>query len=414
MRIIIYTGKGGVGKTSIAAATALRASELGHRTLVMSTDAAHSLSDSLGVSLSSKITKVAKGLDGIEVDVLHELEHRWKEIQAYLTTFLVSQGLDELSAKEMVVFPGMELLSALFYVEELAKEKRYDVVIVDTAPTADTLRLLSFPEVADWYFTRLFGLFRNVIRVARATVGRVMKTPLPSDEVLEKIAELQRRLKAIHELLLNPKITSVRLVVNPEKMVITETQRAFTYLCLYGYTVESLIVNRVIPPDAGDGYFAAKLEEQKEYLEMIDSIFSPVPTLRAPLFSTEVLGKESLRELARLLFANRDPTQVFSSEKPMEIYQDERGDHIIALKLPYLLDRKVDLYTKKDVLIVQLGSYKRLIALPYSLADAEPHGAEFHGEWLQIRFRGEEAEGDAGRPKRRKAPSRRPRHRAAA
>lgn len=413
MRIIIYTGKGGVGKTSIAAATALRSAELGHRTLVMSTDAAHSLSDSLGVSLSSRITKVARGLDGIEIDVLHELEHRWKEVQAYLTTLLASQGLDELSAKEMTVFPGMELLSALFYVEELAAQKRYDVIIVDTAPTADTLRLLSFPEVADWYFTRLFGLFRSVVRVARATVGRVMKTPLPSDEVLAKIQELQRRLKAIHELLLDPNLTSVRLVVNPEKMVITETQRAFTYLCLYGYTVESLIVNRVVPQDAGDGYFKAKLHEQKEYMEMIDSVFSPVPIFQAPLFSTEVLGKESLRKLARLIFDERDPTAIFSAEKPMEIYQDDRGDHVIALKLPYLLDRKVDLYTKKDVLIVQLGSYKRIIALPYSLAETEPLGAAFDGDWLQIRFKGEEV-GDGRRPKRGKAAPRRPRHRTTA
>ncbi|MBU0685272.1 MAG: ArsA family ATPase, partial [Candidatus Thermoplasmatota archaeon] len=182
MRIIIYTGKGGVGKTSVAAATALKAAAMGYKTVVVSTDAAHSLSDSLEFQLSGVLTPIAKNLDGIEVDIQHELENRWKEIQAYLSDFLASQGMDAVTAKEMAVFPGMELMSALLYVEEFHKSKRYDVVVMDTAPTADTLRLLAFPDTANWYFDRLFHMLRNVLRVARVTVGKLMSTPLPTEK----------------------------------------------------------------------------------------------------------------------------------------------------------------------------------------------------------------------------------------
>jgi len=388
MRVIIYTGKGGVGKTSIAAATGMRAAALGYRTILISTDAAHSLSDSLEIQLSGKITQISKNLDGIEVDMQYELETRWKEIQSYLSDFLESQGMDSVTAQEMAVFPGMELMSALFYLEEFHKKKSYDVVIMDTAPTADTLRLLAFPDTANWYFDRLFHMLRNVIRVARVTVGKFMNTPLPTEAFLKDIEDLKARLSYVRDLLTDPEITSVRLVVNPEKMVIAETQRAYTYLCLYGYTVESIVINRVIPEELSDTYFKGKLEEQRKYLKLIDEVFTPLKMIRARLMPREVLGMKALDRLADELFGKGDPTEIYSKESPMKMY-DENSESILAIKLPYPMNQKLELYTRKDDLTLQLGAFKKSIALPHSLANRRVLGADMGEGWLKIRFEGE-------------------------
>jgi len=405
MRIIIYTGKGGVGKTSVAAATALRCAARGKKTVILSTDAAHSLSDSLEMQLSGELTSIAKNLDGIEVDIQHELETRWKEIQSYLSDFLASQGMDAVTAKEMAVFPGMELMSALFYVEEFHKNKSYDVVVMDTAPTADTLRLLAFPDTANWYFDRLFHMLRNVIKVARATVGKIMTTPLPSDRFLEDLENLRERLRYVKDLLSDPEITSVRLVVNPEKMVITETQRAYTYLCLYGYTVESIVINRVIPEELCGDYWEDKLEEQEKYLAIIDAAFSPLKTLKARLMPREVIGKKALELLADELFGDEDPSQTYSVESPMKMY-DRESESVLALKLPFPLDQKLELYTRKDDLTIQLGAFKKSISLPHSMMNRTILGAEMEDGWLNIRFEGEEVGKRKGgkRPGGRKAP----------
>ena len=388
MRVIIYTGKGGVGKTSIAAATGMRAAALGYRTILISTDAAHSLSDSLEIQLSGKITQISKNLDGIEVDMQYELETRWKEIQSYLSDFLESQGMDSVTAQEMAVFPGMELMSALFYLEEFHKKKSYDVVIMDTAPTADTLRLLAFPDTANWYFDRLFHMLRNVIRVARVTVGKFMNTPLPTEAFLKDIEDLKARLSYVRDLLTDPEITSVRLVVNPEKMVIAETQRAYTYLCLYGYTVESIVINRVIPEELSDTYFKGKLEEQRKYLKLIDEVFTPLKMIRARLMPREVLGMKALDRLADELFGKGDPTEIYSKESPMKMY-DENSESVLAIKLPYPMNQKLELYTRKDDLTLQLGAFKKSIALPHSLANRRVLGADMGEGWLKIRFEGD-------------------------
>ena len=400
MRVIIYTGKGGVGKTSVAAATALRAAAMGHRTVILSTDAAHSLSDSLQFQLSGKVTPIAKNLDGIEVDMQYELETRWKEIQSYLSDFLASQGMDAVTAKEMAVFPGMELMSALFYVEDFHKDKSYDVVVMDTAPTADTLRLLAFPDTAGWYFDRLFHMLRNVIKVARATVGRIITTPLPTDRFLEDLENLRERLKYVRDLLTDPEITSVRLVVNPEKMVISETQRAYTYLCLYGYTVESIVVNRVVPKELGGDYWKAKLEEQSRYMRAIDESFSPLKTLEAKLMPREVLGMKALDRLADELFKDGDPSEIYSTESPMKMF-DEGTTSVLALKLPFPMNQKLELYTRKDDLTVQLGAFKKSITLPHSMTNRKLLGAEMDEGWLKIRFEGEgDGKGKGGKRRR--------------
>lgn len=398
MRVIIYTGKGGVGKTSVAAATALKCAAKGYKTVVISTDAAHSLSDSLEFQLSGEVQSIAKNLDGIEVDIQYELEHRWKEIQTYLSDFLTSQGMDGVSAKEMAIFPGMELMSALFYVEEFHKNKAYDVVIMDTAPTADTMRLLAFPDTANWYFDRLFHMFRNAIKIARVTVGKVMSTPLPTDRFLSDVESLRGRLKYVRDLLTDPEITSIRLVVNPEQMVITETQRAYTYLCLYGYTVESLVINRILPEEVRDSYFSDKLEEQRKHLKTIDESFSPLKTLKAKLMPREVVGRKALERLGEQLFGDSDPAEVYSKESPMKMY-DEDGNSILGIKLPFPFDQKVELYMRKDDLVLQLGAFKKSITLPYALANKKILGADLENGWLKIKFEGDHVHKKKGRRK---------------
>ena len=388
MRVIIYTGKGGVGKTSVSAATALRSAALGHRTIIISTDAAHSLSDSLEVQLSGDVTPITKNLDGLEIDIQHELETRWGEIQQFFADFLASQGMEYVTAKEMAVFPGMEMMSALFYLWDFNKKKSYDVVVMDTAPTADTLRLLSFPDIADWYFTRIFKIIKNVLRVARATVGRFVSTPLPSERFLEDIDEIWVKLKEVHQILADPKTTSIRLVVNPEKMVISETQRAYTYLCLYGYTVESIVVNRIIPKEACKAFFDEKMGEQAGHMSTIDEAFSPLRMFQAGLMPREVLGRPALEKLADQLFENEDPTKVFSTESPMKMY-DEGGASVLAIKLPFVMNQKVELYNRGDNLTLQLGAFKKSISLPHVMTNKQVLGADLVEGWLKIRFEGE-------------------------
>ena len=410
-RVIVYTGKGGVGKTSVAAATALRAAELGHRTVIISTDSAHSLSDALDITLTGTLQRISDNLDGIEVDMQLELETRWREIQSYFSDFLASQGMDGVTAKEMAVFPGMELMSALFYVEEWNKSGEYDVVIMDTAPTADTLRLLAFPDIANWYFDHLFHMVKNVIRIARATVGKLMTAPIPSEQFLNDLESLRERLTYVRDLLTDPETTSIRLVLNPEKMVITETQRAYTYLCMYGYTVESMIVNRVVPDELQEEYFRDKLEEQRRYLKTIDEIFSPLRIMRAHQMQREVIGTLALSQLANEIFGNDDPTVAYSLESPMKII--DKGDRIVfAIKMPFTMDQKLELYTRKDVLTLQLGAFKKSISLPHALVGKPVLCAEEEGSWLNIEFEGDEVGKRKGRKRRgggkkaRKAPRR--------
>jgi arsenite-transporting ATPase len=397
LRIIIYTGKGGVGKTSVAAATALRAARMGYKTILMSTDAAHSVSDSLEVNLSGRITEVEKNLDAIEIDMLYELETRWKEIQKFISDFLMSQGMDGITSKEMAVIPGMELMSALFYVDDFYKKKAYDVIILDTAPTGETMRLLSFPEVSEWYTDRLYGMFKNMLRVARMTVGKLMNTPLPSDDLLKDLEILGERMRSVQKVLQDPQITTIRLVVNPEKMVINETKRAFTYLCLYDFTVECLVINRLVPEESGV-YFKDKLEEQEKYMRIINESFSPLKVLKAYQMPVELVGMSSLEKLGEMLFDESDPTAHFSLDKPMDLYTDN-GSAVISLKLPFTVKENVSLYKHGDTLLVEVGQYRRSIALPFTFSNKEPNKAEFKDGRLLIKFEGEDDGGDTKRKK---------------
>ena len=390
MRIIIYTGKGGVGKTSVSAATARRLAAKGYRTLAMSTDAAHSLSDSLDVHIGGTVKNIAKNLDALEIDIIQEMETRWKDIEEYVKMFMVSQGMTELSAKEMAILPGMELIAALFHVLDYGKRGVYDVIVVDTAPTAETLRLLSFPDVSQWYMTRLYGLFKKLIALARFTIGKFLDFPLPSAAVLKSLEEMNVKMGEVRTILQDPARTSIRMVVNPERMVINESKRAYSYICLYGMTVECLIINRMLPDDAGTGYFAEKLNEQKNYMEMIHHAFDPMKMFSAYLMPTEMMGSEKLDRMADMIFGDSDPAEVYATESPMRFFTE--GDHhYLSLKLPFAAKGDIELYRSHDTsLIVQVGGHKRNIDLPLVLNDSELMGAEMKDETLKIKFRRKE------------------------
>jgi len=377
----------------VAAATAMRSAEMGFKTIAISTDQAHSLADSLEEQLSGQPKKIKENLWALEVDVLYEMEHRWQEIDKYVAEFLASQGIEGVTAKEMTVWPGMELMSALFYIWEYDKTKEYDVIIIDTAPTGETLRLLSFPDVSDWWFDKIYKMLKNVTKLARVTVGKVMSAPLPPDALFDDIDHIRDRMKVVKKILDDPEVTSIRLVVNPERMVINETKRAYTYLSLYNLTVDSLIINRLLPEDGTGDYFKDKLEEQRNYMKIIEESFSPLRTLKATQFSTELVGKASLTKLADMLFDKEDATKVYTTEKALKIYSDN-GVDTLSIKLPFSEKQEVELYKSSDTLIIQVGWYKRTVSLPYSMIKKEATKAEFKEGYLLIRFEGGEPNGD--------------------
>lgn len=390
MRLIIYTGKGGVGKTSTSAATAYKLSELGYRTLLMSTDSAHSLGDSLDMELPTTVTNVKENLDVLEVDIIHEMKFRWSEIQDYISAFMLSQGMGEISAEEMAILPGMEMIAALFYVNQFNKDDQYDVIVMDTAPTGETLRLMSFPDITNWYLEKGFNTLKRIMNLARATVGKLMDMPLPSNEVLESINEIKRNMEQVKEILEDPKKTTVRLVLNPERMVIKETMRAYTYLSLYNKNVDMLVVNRVIPESAGEShFFTEKLKEQEGYMEMIHNSFDPMEIKMCGMMSTELRGHDKLVAMADAIYGDQDPTMLYASSSPMSFVTKDGIDYL-NLKMPFVDGGAVELFRiNSNTLMIHVGSQKCNIQLPDSLIGADIVGADFKDSKLIVKFKRE-------------------------
>ena len=392
MRIILYTGKGGVGKTSVAAATALRAAEMGYKTVVMSTDPAHSLADSFDTELGSEVVPVAPNLWGQEVDVLRELEVHWKAVRDWLSALMRWQGADDVLAEEPAILPGMEELVALLYMTHYREEGLYDLLVVDCAPTWETLRLLSFPDMARWYMNRLFPLERKVAAAVGPLARGMLRLPVPGVAVFDSIQQLYHRLEEMRHLLLDHSISSVRLVVNPEKMVIREAQRTFTYLNLYGYHTDLVVCNRILPSEMSDGFFSRWKEAQDRYLNLIHESFDPIPILRAPMMEREVVGLDDLRNLGECIFGKggaqgfEDPTRVFHESPTQEITR-EAGQHILSLILPFTSTENVSVIESRDELIVQVGRYRRNIILPLALTGRGVEEARMDGNTLRIIFR---------------------------
>jgi len=386
MRTILFTGKGGVGKTTLAAATALRCARHGHKTLIISTDAAHSLSDSFERQLGNAPAEIIPNLYGQEINALEEIESKWGEIKTYLNALFASQGLDTVEAEELSVFPGMEELFSLMEIRQYSRTGEYDVIIVDCAPTADTLRLLSAPEVTSWYLKHIFPVQRTAARAVRPVANRILPFPFPEDAVFAAMKRLTTQLAEMKEILEDEKKTSIRLVVNAEKMVVKEAQRSYTFFSLFGYTVDLIIVNRVLPPVIEDHYFDRWKEIQETYLRVIKDSFSPVPIVSARLYSQEIVGVPLLEEIGLSIYQDRDPAQVFFAQRPIRIHKED-GRFVLSLHLPFVEKAEVDLSQKGEELMVKVGPLKRNILLPRILLSRKVQGARFDKERLKIIFR---------------------------
>jgi arsenite-transporting ATPase len=391
-RIILYTGKGGVGKTTVAAATALRSAELGYRTVVLSTDPAHSLADAFGLPLGPEPVPVTSNLWGQETDVYYNLRHWWGTVHDWLRALLAWQGVDEMEADEVAAVPGMEELANLLWINRHHESSDYDVVVIDCAPTGETLRLLSFPDSARWWIDKLLPLQKRMSQVLRPVMRPLTNIPIPEQEVFDAVEDLMRQLAQLHAVMSDRELSSVRLVVNPEKMVIRETQRTFTYLNLYGYVTDAIVCNRVLPADAGDGYFARWKEAQKGYLQLIDEAFSPLPILSIPLLRDEATGLESLREMAGHLFGSDDPTRIYYPTLAHEV-RAEDGGFVLSLGAPFATRDDVSLAQRGDELSVQVGTHRRNVLLPRALSGLRADSARIDGGRLNIYFSREKRRG---------------------
>ncbi len=394
MRIILYTGKGGVGKTSMSAATALRCAELGYRTVVLSTDPAHSLGDSFETRIGNQLIPLAPNLWGQEIDLLTQMDQYWGQVQGYLNALFSWQGMDGLVAEETAVLPGMEELASLMQITALADSGEYDVIVIDAAPTGSTLQLLSFPEMARWYLEKIFPFQRKTVQLARPLVKHFSDIPIPDESVFDSIEELVVYLGRTSELLSDSTVSSMRVVLNPEKMVVKEAQRAYTYLNLYGYAVDAVICNRVFPQQLADSYFDTWKHAQAENMQLVEECFYPLPILKVPFFDQEVSGKTMLYRMAAEVFGTEpvrggagDPTVQFYAGKPQDIFKKE-NHYVLSLPLPLVARDEVNLHRSVfDELVVRIGNWKRNIALPLGLSKLDIDGARYEEDRLNIYFK---------------------------
>jgi arsenite-transporting ATPase len=387
MRIIVHTGKGGVGKTSISAATALRCAELGQRTIAISTDTAHSLADSFDVKIGPEPIKICDNLWAQEVDARYSMDKYWGRIQQYMLNVLNSRQVNEIVAEEITILPGLEEGAHLLWINKYAEDGDFDVLIVDAAPTAETLRLLSLPDTSRWWFQRVTSLMRGTSgKLLRPVSKALVGADLPDVETLDSIDGLFDTLDSVRDLLADPEQSSLRLVINPERMVIKETQRTYTYLNLYGYVVDAVLCNRVIPDEVTDPYFTMWKAHQQENIEYIREAFGELPMFKAPMFNDEVGGFDKLRRMATALYGDRNPAEVMAREQTHRIEPDGNGGYNLIVPLPFVERADLDLYRAADELTLRVGPYRRNIVLPYALWNLKTEGAKFEQSRLRIHF----------------------------
>jgi arsenite-transporting ATPase len=390
MRIILVTGKGGVGKTTVSAATAVTAADLGYRTLVMSTDPAHSLADAFDVPLGDAPTTIAQNLDAQQIDSQARLEESWGAVRDHLTALFDWSGLHGIEAEELTVFPGMDELFSLSSVREHARSGEYDFVVVDCAPTAETLRLLSLPEVMSWYMDKLFPASRRVAKVIRPVLAKLTAMPVAEDAVFDAVALFYSRLDGIKEILSDPEITTARLVMNPEKMVIAEARRTYTYLGLFGYGVDSAIVNRVLPEAVHDPYFERWHEIQQHHLKAIEEGFAGTDVRLLRLFEDEMVGIDRLRTVGLELYGDTDPTTMLSNVQPLHVEDTEDGDVALVVTVPLAEKGDVEVMRHDDELFLTVGPYRRSLVLPDSLRRRTVKSAKLEEGRLSVVFTLEE------------------------
>jgi arsenite/tail-anchored protein-transporting ATPase len=386
VRILLFTGKGGVGKSTVAAATAALAAESGARTLVLSTDAAHSLADAYGVTIGSEPEQVAPGLFVHQVDAQRRFEESWAEIQGYLLSVLEVAGVDPVAAEELTVIPGAEEVLALLELRLHALSDEWDVVVVDCAPTAETLRLLALPEALGWYMTRVFPVERRVVKALRPVLTRAAGVPMPRDDVFGAVERLHAELDEVRALLIGPE-AGVRLVLTPEQVVLAEARRSSTTLSLFGYRVDGVVANRVFPDAGGDPWREGWVRAQAEVLAEVGESFAGIPVWRSEFRPSEPVGLAALLDVGRELYAGTDPLAVGRSPEPLRITRSSAGA-VLHLQLPFVDRGDVDLARDGDDLVVTVASYRRLLTLPAGLARRRVAGARVDGGELQVRFAG--------------------------
>lgn len=385
MRIVLFTGKGGVGKTTVASATALKVAASGAKTLVMSTDPAHSLADAFGVELGDSPIEIAPNLWAEEIDAQRRLEDNWRDLQDHAVAVLNWAGLEGIEAEELAILPGLDEVFSLADVKTHHDNGPYDVLIVDCAPTGETLRLLSLPDIISWYMERIFPVERRVMGVLRPVAKRVTSLPLPDENVYAAIKRFYDKLEGVRRVLTDAATTSIRLVVNPERMVIAEAMRTFTYLNLFGYRVDAIVANRLLPEEVTDSYFDRWKEIQGHHLDTIKDAFSPVPILRAELRDQELLGAELLTALGDELYGSEDPGRVMFEDDPMTITKAD-DNYLLCLRLPFARKETLEVSTKGDELFVKVGPYRRTIMLPKVLSSRRLESAKLREDILEIKF----------------------------
>ncbi len=385
MRIILYLGKGGVGKTTVAAATALRCAELGYKTLVASTDIAHSLADSLDIPLGDKPVEVADNLWAQEISAVADIYNYWDTLQSFVSGVIkVRGGVDRVVADELSAFPGMDEIVSLLHINKQATERNFDRVIIDAAPTGETIRLLTFPDTFRWYAGHIARTEKGVVRMLAPFAGRFLKAPA---EVLEALYKLDEATAELRVTLSDPEITSYRVVVIPEKMVMREAERAVSYLGLFNYPVDSVVINRVLPDMADAGEFMQKRREvQRKYVQLINDNFSPLPLWQVPYYPDEVFGLTALTRLAKDCFGDEDPGQIFYKGILQEIIEGEDGRYMLRLSMPFVKSTDVKLRKRGDELFITIGNFKREMILPNVLAKMRAGGGRLVNGVLEIDF----------------------------
>lgn len=382
MRIILYLGKGGVGKTTVSASTATAIARSGKRVLIMSTDVAHSLADAFGVELSSTPLEVEKNLFAMEVNVLAEIRENWTELYSYFSSILMHDGANEVVAEELAIVPGMEEMISLRYIWKAARSGKYDAVVVDAAPTGETMRLLGMPESYGWYSEKIGGWHSKAIGFAAPLLSRFM----PKKNIFKLMPEVNEHMKELHGMLQDKSITTFRVVLNPENMVIKEALRVQTYLNLFGYKLDAAVVNKVLPPNSTDPYLQSLIDQQVKYLRVIDNCFYPVPIFRAMQSSKEVINTDRLYDLSQELFDGRNPIDVLYTNDRTQTLEKINGKYVLSLYMPNVEVEKLAVNIKGDELLVDINNFRKSIVLPNVLVGRKTEGADFEQGTLNITF----------------------------
>ncbi|MBW2062474.1 MAG: ArsA family ATPase [Deltaproteobacteria bacterium] len=387
-RIILFTGKGGVGKTSVAAATSVMCAQAGLSTLIMSTDAAHSLSDSFDLPVGADPTLVRQGLWAQEIDVNFQISSHWGAIHSFLMQFLKQRGFDSVIADELAIPPGIDEIFSLLALMEHTRDERFRVIIIDCAPTADTTRLLAVPDIVQWYMEKIFNIERALVRTIRPVARRLTNAPLPPDEVFESVEQLYHKIIGVKDLLTDRSRTSIRMVVNPEKMVIKEAQRAYALLNLFDFGMDAVIVNRVLPEEIKDPFYDQWRKIQARHMKLIQDSFDPLPILTSPLWNQEILGLKLLAELAQEIYQDRNPAGLFYQGKPVSIVSLD-GRSVMEIPMPFVNREDMETWVKGDELVIKFKNFRRNLILPRGLASQELIKAELKDQTLKLTFGGE-------------------------